>query len=696
MMAFLENQLGVWGYWLILFISFAEAFVFTGWVVPGTVVVVIAGGLAAHGTYSFAELVCYAVVGAILGDGLSYELGRRGKRFTEKRPFLQKQIKRGTPHFQKHQVKTIFFGRFIGWLRPVVPFIAGLAQMDRPRFYIANVISAIAWAIAYLGLGYVFGAAWRLALLWATRAGLFILSVVTVVALFAWLWRWAVQRGPAAWTVARSIGHSIYHALKENPYVRSWTEKHKRSLTFIRARFSVEHFSGMPLTFFAIAILVSTYALFGITEDYLTNDPLAFADVRITNLLYAVRTSRILHFFYGLTLLAEKGVVIPLASLLVALLWFYQKRIYILTLLVTVGGSQTVTALGKVAFSRVRPEGPIPAILEKSYSFPSGHATGVVAFYGCLAYFYIRNGSSWKIRIGALGAAAIVVVLVDFSRLYLGVHYLSDVLAGNMVGLTILLFAISLTEWRQWERRLPMSNISLVPAGAVGAAAVLLVAFSLTFRPLPWKEAVKKAEPVSIGSESVLSLFEERRLPRYTETLVGTPQEPLNFILVGREQCMLSAFKDAGWVKSESISFSSTLKLMKAALLNEAFPSAPIIPSFYNGFPHDFGLQKVTGAGTVRSRHHARLWKLNYESDSGPIFAGTASLDTGIKWGIAHSIDPAIDIERDLLVSDLEKTGMIAHFERVPFVLSKIGKNFAGDPFFTDGKIIMIKMNRCP
>jgi hypothetical protein len=58
---------------------------------------------------------------------------------------------------------------------------------------------------------------------------------------------------------------------------------------------------------------------------------------------------------------------------------------------------------------------------------------------------------------------------------------------------------------------------------------------------------------------------------------------------------------------------------------------------------------------------------------------GTASLDTGIKWGMASSIDSAIDIERDILVSNLERTGMIAQVEHILFVPSMIGKNFVGD-----------------
>ena len=69
------------------------------------------------------------------------------------------------------------------------------------------------------------------------------------------------------------------------------------------------------------------------------------------------------------------------------------------------------------------------------------------------------------------------------------------------------------------------------------------------------------------------------------------------------------------------------------------------------------------------------------------MYVGTASLDTGIKWGITHQINPNIDAERQQVFADLQAAQVVATSREVPFVPAALGKNFTGDPFFTDGKL---------
>ena len=689
------SHFGIAGYWLVLLFSFAEAFVFTGWVVPGTILVVIAGGLSAHGVYDFWDLVFFATIGAIIGDGISYEIGRRGKAFIQRKPFLQKQTEKGKPFFLKHQGKSIFFGRFIGWIRPIVPFIAGVMYMSRIRFYIINICSAIAWAIAYLGLGYIFGAAWKVALLWASRAGVFILIGAMLIMLLVWLWRWTVRHGRHALVVLLSIGTSVLLALKGNPYIAQWIQKYPYIFSFIRRCFSIQQFSGLPLTFFVLACASSMYVLIGITEDYLTGDPLALADVRLANLLVAFRSQTLLNFFYIITLSAQAVVIVPVAIISSIVLWIFKKKASIFTLWIALIGSQGITILGKILFHRARPNGIIPAIVEDSFSYPSGHATAVAAFYGFLAYLYIRNHPLWKVKISAFFLVVLMIILVDMSRLYLGIHFLSDVLAGNMVGLMMLLFAISITEWFMWNKKKDTTYISFAPLGVICTSIMITIATMTAVLPSPWKNTRASAQTTPIHNGDILSLFEQHKLPRFTETLLGNPQEPINFLIIGNTPCVEKAFTNADWIEAEHVSFVSTYRAAKAAVLNAPYPTAPITPSFYNGFPHDIGFEKSTAQDSVRSRHHARLWKTDFTDASQSIFVGTASLDKGIKWGITHAIDPAIDTERDLLVSDLENTGMIQSRKDIPFVPSELGSNFSGDQFFTDGDLVILHIDTC-
>ena len=115
-------------------------------------------------------------------------------------------------------------------------------------------------------------------------------------------------------------------------------------------------------------------------------------------------------------------------------------------------------------------------------------------------------------------------------------------------------------------------------------------------------------------------------------------------------------------------------------------------PSFYDARPHDFGFEKETDAKTVRARHHARFWRTGFITASGTLFAGTVSLDTGVKWGITHTIAADIDTERSLLVSDLSQQHVVAEQQVLQLVAPAIGKNFTGDAFFTDGKAVLVTL----
>ncbi len=180
------QQLGPAGYWLLLLATLGESFVLTGMFVPGTVLLVIMGGLIPQGAYNFADLVLFAVIGSILGDAASYEIGRVGRFQVTRFRVVRAYLGRGEAFFQQYGTKSVIIGRFIGPIRPIIPFVAGVSQMKRVPFYLCNVISAIGWSVCYLLLGYVFGYAWQAALAWSSAA----VSVLVIVLLAVFFIRW--------------------------------------------------------------------------------------------------------------------------------------------------------------------------------------------------------------------------------------------------------------------------------------------------------------------------------------------------------------------------------------------------------------------------------------------------------------------------------------------------------------------------
>jgi len=341
----------------------------------------------------------------------------------------------------------------------------------------------------------------------------------------------------------------------------------------------------------------------------------------------------------------------------------------------------------------VEPEGLVPVYVETSYSFPSGHATIAVAFYGFLIYVVWRNTKSWTYKINLLFAGLVIIAAIGFSRLYLGVHFLSDVLSGYLLGLLWLIISVSMVEWRN-SRSTSTTAPRTMSARIMGYACVLIAViayggYAWTHHPqLNRATADQTASLLVVEKNSLVAAFEERQLPKFTETLSGNPQEPLSFIILANNDAQLvNAFKKAGWYLADPVTVPSVVRITKAALSKTSYDAAPITPSFWNSEVHTFGFEKPTNTESVKERHHARFWKTNLQTEGGRIvYVGTASFDTNIKWLVTHAIQPDIDTERDKLLADLRTSGQIANVQEQQFVNPTLGKNFSGDQFFTDGK----------
>jgi len=175
-----------------------ESAVFLGFLVPGETIVVSAGILASFGVLSLPETLVVAVVGAVAGDNAGYWLGRRlGRPWIERHGRLV-GMHGGVLHridelFARHGGKAVLVGRFVGFLRAMLPFAAGASRMSYARFVAYNAIGAIAWGIAFVLLGYFLGASWTVVERWLGRAG-FVVGAVILMLTVWWLRRAARRR----------------------------------------------------------------------------------------------------------------------------------------------------------------------------------------------------------------------------------------------------------------------------------------------------------------------------------------------------------------------------------------------------------------------------------------------------------------------------------------------------------------------
>ena len=581
-------------------------------------------------------------------------------------------------------------------MRAIIPFVAGMARMDTRSFFLWNIISAFAWAVTHLLLGYFFGHAWRAVETWSTRISLVIISLVLFIMIVYWLKSLLFRRGKQLFALVSSILFSIKQAIITNPEVQQLVSRHPRFFQFLHARLRTDRFSGISLSLLGVAFLVTLALLLGVVEDLLRSEPIVAVDVRLHTLLYALRNPVLVKYFLWITLLGKAVIVVSVALVVGIILWLSRKRVYMLPFWLGLIGSSLFDALGKLAFHRPRPE--FAVYPEYGFSFPSGHATIAVACYGFITYVLWKHLDSWKHKLNVLFAGIGIILAIGLSRIYLGVHFLSDVWGGYLLGSLWLIIGISLVEWRlrqTCEVRLPPYS----PPRRVKMLTTVLILAELGFYGAfagqyhPPRSIQAETDPQTVMIANIADILVDRRFPRYTEKLTGDRQEPLSFLVIASDDAQLiSAFRQAGWSLADNLSLTSLFKAAKADFLNIEDLTAPLVPYFWNVQVHDFGFQKPTAAQTVRQRHHARFWITRYQTADGRrLYVGTASLDVGMKW-IVHKISPDLDAEREVLFADFQKAGLVDSFQKVQFVEPTQGKNFLGELFFTNGMLYVVTL----
>lgn len=153
------ESVGTIGYPAAFVTAFIDGLAFLGLAFPGGTVIIALGALSAKGYLNLGALIWFAAVGAILGDGVSFYLGQRSRGIVRDhaRFFTRARFEKAKKFFARYGIVSIMLARFISPIRPIVPFVAGLADMPARRFYVVNILSAFAWAATFLTIGYLLG-----------------------------------------------------------------------------------------------------------------------------------------------------------------------------------------------------------------------------------------------------------------------------------------------------------------------------------------------------------------------------------------------------------------------------------------------------------------------------------------------------------------------------------------------------------
>ncbi len=428
-------------------IAFLESLALIGGFIPGSVTMTAIGALIGSGTMPMLPTMLWAIFGAFLGDFLSYGLGAyynvRLKNMWPFRKYPQWLVK-GQTFFDQHGGKSILIGRFFGPVRSLVPLIAGLMHLSVARFALSAFIAAVLWSVLYILPGIIVGAL-SLELPPAT-ATKFILSVLAIVA-FGW--------------IVLILIHLFFKTLvrladRAMDGIWQYLETHRATYWITTALSdSNKENQHRQLTLAAFALFSGVLFLY-LFYSMVTHSHLAHLNEPAFELLRSLRTRVGDDIMLAATLLGSKYVQLTAGVLIFAwLLWKRYHRAawhWLAVIFLSAGIAQAV----KLLYYSPRPTGLLNPQLTSS--FPSGHAILATALFGFLAMLLTHHLPSDR-RKAPLLVASFFIIVIALSRVYLGAHWLVDVLASLVLGLGCAAL-VNLSYLRRADKPLPVSTIT--------------------------------------------------------------------------------------------------------------------------------------------------------------------------------------------------------------------------------------------
>lgn len=240
-----------------------------------------------------------------------------------------------------------------------------------------------------------------------------------------------------------------------------------RAQQFVAARFSPHEELGLHLTAGVLLMALSVWIFGEIAEDAFGPSALTVLDMQLSQYFHSFKQSVWTGPLLVVTHMHAPGFILAASALLGWHLYRRAERYWLLAMLAAVTGGVILNVLLKYIYQRARPSFDQPVLTALTeYSFPSGHTMAATLFYGFIAAYVACQLRSRAARVAVCVAAACMALLVAFSRVYLGAHYLSDVLAAMAEGVAWLSVCItaSSTLRRRREAR-GLDRFDSTPAG---------------------------------------------------------------------------------------------------------------------------------------------------------------------------------------------------------------------------------------
>lgn len=411
-----------WAIAVVFLIAFGEALLIIGLFVPSTAVLVGAGILVGTGHLPFWPVFIATTAGAIVGDQVSYWAGRlfgqRLKTFWPLNRYPQ-LVARGEDFVRRHGGKSIAMGRFVPGVKAVTPGIVGMFGMGQLYFASINFSSGLVWAAAHVLPGILIGQGLAFAGELSGRLVFVLLVLLVIVAVVGYLIR----------MIAAGLSPYLSHLLGR---IAAWARSKKsRSMQRFARAIAPGNPRSLLIVVFVAVFVTGMFALGEMLLHQLGSNAVSNGDVSLFNLMKEMRNAPADELMITLTMLGDGWVLTALVVVMVAWLTWHRAYRAAIAAAVSIAAGKIFVPILKFGIQRPRPIELYNGA--EGFSFPSGHATMAALVFGVLAVLVSHSMGRWG-RSLVYASCGALVIAIAYSRVYLGAHWLSDVIAGLLFG----------------------------------------------------------------------------------------------------------------------------------------------------------------------------------------------------------------------------------------------------------------------